>query len=151
MVIAGALGFLLYKLYQRSISKVSIGTPTMRVHKVDLSGIELRVILPVINESDIPVTVSGFLGQLYYQNSALGVLNLVAPTSLPGFGQKTIEFSLKSGYLGTALEMLNILTNGNPFNFKSINYKNIDWKQFHIKGTLKVGAVPISIESGLLE
>lgn len=122
----------------------------MRVHKVTLNGVEFRIFLPIINESDIPAPVSGFIGQVYYQNGSLGTVTLVNPVEIPGFGQTTIEFRMVSGLIGTALELLNILTNGNPLNFKDINYKNIDWSKFTIKGTLKVGRLPVDVNTPLL-
>lgn len=150
LIVGGVIALLLYWLSKRTINKITIGSPTMRVHKVSLSGIEFRILLPIINESDVPVDVTGFIGQVFYNAGSLGVVNLVSPVSLPGFGQQTIEFSMKSGYLGTALELLNILTGGNPLDLKSIKYSNVDWSLFTIKGTLKVEGVPVDIQAQLM-
>ena len=150
VLIIGGIGYLLYMLANRTLGKISYGGPSMRIHKVTFDGIEFRILLPIINESDIPVTVSGFIGQVFYNGASLGTVTLVQPTDLPGFGQQTIEFKMVSGLVGSAYEIVNILTNGNPFNFKSIDYANVDWKKFTIKGTLKVGKLPVDINTQLL-
>ena len=150
LLIAGGIGYILYLIFQRTIAKISYGAPTMRIHKVTGNGIEFRIFLPIINESDIPAPVSGFIGQVFYKGGSLGTVTLVQPVELPGFGQTTIEFKMESGLVGTAFELLNILTNGNPLNYKDIDYKNIDWSQFTIKGTLKVGKIPVDVNTKLL-
>ena len=141
----------IYWISQRTIALISFGSPSMRIHKVTLSEIEMRVTLPIMNQSDIPAPVSGFLGDLLYNGASLGVLTLVSPVTLPGFGQTTLEFRLVSGLLGSAYEIVNILTNGNPLNWKEINYNNVDWSKFTIKGTLKVGSLPVTVNTKLLE
>ena len=122
----------------------------MRVHKLTLSGVEFRILLPIINESDIPVTVSGFIGQVFYKTGSLGTVTLVNPVDLPGFGQETIEFKMISGLVGSAYELLNILTNGKPLELNEIDYKNVNWSLFTIRGTLKVGKFPVDINTKLL-
>jgi len=122
----------------------------MRIHKVTLGGIEFRILLPIINQSDIPLTVSGFIGQVLYKTGSLGTVTLVNPTNIPSFGQATIEFKMESGFVGSAYELLNILTNGHPFDLNAIDYKLIDWSQFTIVGTLKAGKIPIDIKTKLL-
>ncbi len=139
-----------YWLSTRTAALISFGSPSMRIHKVTLSEIEMRVTLPVINQSDVPAPVSAFLGNIFYKNSNLGTLTLVNPVQLPGFGQTTLEFRLVSGVLGTAYEIVNILTNGNPLNWQSINYNNVNWADFTIRGTLKVGQFPVPVNTKLL-
>lgn len=151
IVVIGLAAGLLYWLSQRTIALISVGTPSMRIHKVTLNEIEMRITLQVMNQSDVPAPVSSFLGALYYDNSSLGTLTLVNPVMLPGFGQTTLEFRLVSGLFGTAYEIVNILTNGNPLNFGNINYSNVDWSKFQIRGTLKVGRLPVPVAAKLLE
>lgn len=136
-------------LSRRAINKVSIGSPTMRLHSFGPEGIEFRIILPIINESDIPVTVSGFLGQLFYKGDSVGMINLERPAQLPGFGKGDIEFSVTTGYVGTALEIVSILTNG-TFKPKDVSYSNIDWSLFRVQGTLKIGSLPLDVNTQLL-
>ncbi len=140
----------IYYIGKRTVALISFGTPSLRIHKVTLDAIEIRVFLPIMNESDVPAPVSAFLGKLLYNNSSLGNLTLVHPVTLPGFGQTVLEFSLVSGLFGTAYELLNILTNGKPLDFQSINYNNVDWSKFAIRGTLKVGALPVPVNTLLL-
>lgn len=152
LLILGLVAVAIYWISKRTVALITFGGPSLRVHKVTLDGIELRITLPIKNESDVPAPVSAFLGDLMYNGTSLGVLSLVNPVTLPGFGQTTLEFKLVSGLFGTAYEIVNILTNGDPIGgWKNINYKNIDWSKFTIRGTLKVGAFPVPINTKLLE
>lgn len=150
ILLIGLLAGLAYWISKRTLALISFGSPSLRVHKITLSSIELRVTLPVINQSDVPAPVSAFLGDLFYNNASLGSLTLVNPVTLNGFGKTDLEFKLVSGLAGSAYELINILTNGNPLDFKSINYSNIDWSKFYIKGTLKVGTVPFPVQTKLV-
>jgi hypothetical protein len=140
---------------RRTIGAINYSAGSFRVHKITLSELELRVGMTITNRSDIPAPISAFIGNLYYQNangvlSDLGFLSLVNPVQLPGFGQVNLEFSLKSGLIGTGFELLNILTNGNPTDISKVNYANIDPKRFLIVGTLKVGELPVDIKTNLV-
>lgn len=150
IVIVALLAGALYWLSKRTAALITFGGPSLRIHKVSIDGFELRITLPVKNESDVPAPVTAFLGDLLYNGSSFGVLSLVNPVQLPGFGQTTLEFKLVSGIFGTAYTVLNILTNGRPLNWQDIDYKNVDWSKFTIRGTLKVGAIPIPVNTKLL-
>jgi len=155
LIVLALLGAGLYFLAKRTLGNITYSAGSFRVHKINLSGIELRVGMTVTNRSDIPAPISNFIGNLYYQNpngtmSDLGYLTLVNPVQLPGFGQVELEFSMKSGLGGTAFELLNILTNGNPMDISKIDYKNIDTKRFLVVGTLKVGDLPLDIKTTLV-
>lgn len=153
-----AIGFGAYLLAKwfanRTYDKITYSAGSFRVHKITASGIEFRMFLRIRNESDVPAPINGFIGSLGYINpngsvSELGELVQVAPVNLPGFGFAEVEFSMKSGWFGTALEIMKILTNGNPMDLSSVNYKNINPSSFFIKGTLKIGAVPVDINTRL--
>ena len=150
LIFVALIGGALYWLSQRTLALISFGTPSLRIHKVTLSNIEIRVTLPVINQSDVPAPVNAFLGDLLYNGASLGSLSLVNPITLDGFGQTNLEFKLVSGLFGTAYEIVNILTNGHPLDFQSIDYKNVDWSKFTFKGTLKVGKIPVPVNTKLL-
>lgn len=145
----------MYWLSRRTLNKITYSAGSLRIHKITLSEIEFRIKMTVLNQSDIPAPVSAFLGQLLYMKpgsdpAVIGQLQLVAPVQLPGFGQADLEFSMKTGLLGTAYELLNILTNGNPLDPNAIRYENVDWRQFAIVGTLKVGPAPIDVNTRLV-
>ncbi|MEZ4925566.1 MAG: hypothetical protein R3A50_04770 [Saprospiraceae bacterium] len=157
-----ALGFYIISNWvtRRTYSKISVQARGFRIHKLLGDSVEFRLFLRVTNQSDIPAPVSGFIGQLIYLNpsgsandpssySVLGNLNQVAPVQVPGFGTVDIEFSMVSGLFGAAWEILNILTNGNPFNLSSVDYKNLDLKRLIVKGTLKIGVIPVDILTAL--
>lgn len=149
------LGVGLYLVARRTLGNITYSAGSFRVHKITLSGLEFRVGMTITNRSDIPAPISNFIGNLYYQQpngvvSDLGFLSLVNPVQLPGFGQVNLEFSLKSGLVGTGWELLNILTNGNPTDLSKVSYQNIDPKRFMIVGTLKVGDLPVDIKTTLV-
>lgn len=148
------LGGVAYWLSKRTLNKITYSAGGFRVHKLSGAEVEFRVKMTILNQSDIPAPISAFIGQLLYMGSngpsVLGQLKLVSPAQLPGFGQVELEFSMKSGLLGTGYELLNILTNGNPTDISKVNYGNIDTKRFKIIGTLKVGPVPVDINTTLV-
>lgn len=150
IIIIGGLAYLAYIILNRTLAKVTYGSPSMKIWGLKGTDLEFRIYLPIINESDVPVTVSGFLGQVFYGGASLGTVSLVNPVDVPGFGQTTVEFRMVSGLFGATLEVVNILTNNNPLNWKQANYENVDWSKFRIKGTLKVGKIPVDINTPLL-
>lgn len=158
LVVFGGIAVAAYLLFnwlsKRTYDKITYSAGSLRVHKVTASGIEFRMFLRIRNESDIPAPINGFIGSLLYINpngsaSQLGELVQVAPVQLPGFGFAEVEFSMKSGWFGTALELMKILTNGNPMDIQSVNMKNVNPANFFIKGTLKIGKIPVDIATRL--
>lgn len=132
------IGLLVFLIARRTAAKISIGGASVRIHKLTFDGVELRIDLPVINESDIPAPVSAFLGQIYYGINPIGLVTLVNPVDLPGFGQKVITFAAKLSLLAIGQQVYSILTN-----------PPVDWTKFRIQGTLKIGPLPIDINEPL--
>lgn len=150
ILLIGGIAYLAYIIITRSISKISYGTPTIKIWGIKGTDVEFRVFLPVINESSLSVTITGFLGQVFYGNDALGTVTLVNPVQIPSLQQTTIEFRLVANLIGTALEVVNVLTDGNPLNWKNANYHNVDWSKMRITGTLKAGALSVNVNTKLL-
>lgn len=157
-IVIAAVAFLglMFLVARRTISKITYSAGGFRVHRISFSEVEFRVYMTVTNQSDIPAPISAFIGQLLYSwpskpaaPSVLGELRLMQPRELPGFGSVELEFSMTSGLLGSAWELLNILTDGNPTDLGKISYKNIDPKRMAIIGTLKVGTLPVDIKTTL--
>lgn len=147
--------FLIRSFQKRTIAKINYAAGGFRVQHIDLKSVEFRVGMTITNESDVPAPISNFIGRLIYNwpdksPSVLGDLFLVEPKQLPGFGQVNLEFRMVSSITGSAFEILNILTNGNPFSLSSINYKNVDMTRFKIIGTLKIGPLPLDIDTTLV-
>ncbi len=135
-----ALGIgLVYFIGRRTAAKVSIGAAGVRIHKITLNGIQLRIDLPVINESDIPAPISAFLGQIYYGANAIGLVQLAQPVTLPGFGQAIVPFSADMSLVTLGQQLYDIISN-----------PPVDWSKFSIKGTLKIGPVPVDVNEKLL-
>lgn len=138
LLIAG-IGVAIYYFAQRTAAKISIGNAGVRIHKISFSNIELRIDLPVLNESQVPATVSAFLGQIFYKMTQIGVVTLIKPTDIPGFGQTSIQFRADISTISAGQAIYQILSN-----------PPIDWKLFRIRGTLRVGPLPIGIDQSLI-
>lgn len=149
--------FLLLKwLAARTYNKITYSAGGLRVHKISFDGLDLRMLLTVTNQSDIPAPVTAFIGKLYYYfpgnntPSELGTLTQVQPVQLPGFGSVDIEFKMLAPILGSALSLLNILTDGHPTDISSVSLSKVDPARFRIVGTLKIGSIPIDINTTLV-
>ena len=139
VVIVGGALLLVYLIAKRTAAKVTVGNPGVRLHKITLNGIELRIELPVLNESDIPAPISAFLGQIYYGANPIGLVKLLHPVDLPGFGQAIVPFSTQLSLVTLGQQLYDMLRN-----------PPIDWSKFSVKGTLKIGPVPVGIDQQLL-
>lgn len=140
----GIIGVGVFLLARRTATKISIGSAGVRIHKINFDGVELRIELPVINESDFPAPVSAFLGQVYFGNTAIGLVQLQQPVQLPGFGQAIVPFRANLSLLSIGTTVWDIIQQSDG------NAKNIDWSKFSIRGTLKVGPLPIDVNEKLL-
>lgn len=138
LIIAG-IGFALYYIARRTAAKISIGNAGVRVQNISFNEIELRVLLPVINESQIPATVTGFLGQIFYGLNSIGTVQLLQPTNIPAFGPAVVQFSARISTISAAQQIYDIITK-----------PPVDWSKFNIKGTLLVQGLPIDINQQLL-
>jgi hypothetical protein len=126
-------------------ARISIGGNTTRVHKVSLTEIELRTVLVIINESDIPVMVSGFLGQIFYQNSSLGIVQQLKPVEIGAFQTSTVEFSSKISSVNVGLEFWDEIKR-----LIQTGQNTIDLSKFSIRGTLKAANLSIPVNQKLL-
>lgn len=139
-----ALGALAWYLY-RQTTRIIIGGASPRVHKVNFQGVELRIDLTVINESNLNVDVQNFLGRLMYGVTQLGIVSQVRPVRLTPFQTGIIEFSAKIDWASVALEFqdeVRAMLSGGA--------NAIDWAKFRIQGTLKAENVSIPINEKLL-
>jgi hypothetical protein len=144
IIIALALAAVGYYLYQQT-TRIIIGGASPRVHKINLNGVELRIDLTVINESNLNVDVQNFLGRLMYGPAQLGIVSQVRPVRLTPFQTGIIEFQAKIEWVSVALEFqdeVRALINSGT--------NNIDWSKFRILGTLKAENVSIPINEKLL-
>lgn len=139
LLLVAGIGIALFLLVRRTVAKISIGTAGVRIHKLNLNEIVLRIDLPVLNESQIPATVTGFLGQIFYGAAPVGVVQLLSPTPIPGFGQTTVQFQAVISSISALQQIYQILQN-----------PPIDWNKFTIRGTLLVKGLPVDIDQKLL-
>ena len=143
VIVVAVIGVVAYYLLQ-NIRRVSVGSSTVRVHKVNFNGVELRVTTPIINESNLTIDVIGFLGQLFYKGMAFGTVTQVAAVKIPSFSTGSVEFSANLGLLSLGQIGFDL------FNVIKADWKKVDWSLFTIKGTLKAEGLSIPINQKLL-
>jgi len=101
IVIALVVGGVLWYLLTQT-KRVDIGAASISRLKLEGGGLRLNVRLPIINRSDFPVPVSGFLGRLLYNGLEIGSLQQVAPVTLAPRAVSTPEFTTVISFLGLA-------------------------------------------------
>lgn len=102
VVLAIGIGLLIWYLVTQT-KRFDIGTATISAMSFTGSGIRINVKLPIINRSDIPVPINGFLGRLLYEGAEIGGLSLVQPITIAARSVSVPEFSTTISYLGLAL------------------------------------------------
>lgn len=141
LLIAGAAYFL-YNAYQ-NVMRVVVGGASFRIHKVTLTNIDLRVFLTIINQGNYNITVQNFLGQVYYKNSAIGVVRLVQQTTIKPFDTSEIEFKSDLSIASIGLEIFNFIKSQSQV-------KDLNASDLTIRGTLKAEGIDIPINEKLL-
>lgn len=141
LLIAGA-AYYLYNAYQ-NVMRVVVGGASFRIHKVTLNNIDLRVFLTIINQGNYNITVQNFLGQVYYKNSAIGVVRLVQQTTIKPFDTSEIEFKSDLSIVSIGLEIFNFIKSQSQV-------KDLNASDLTIRGTLKAEGIDIPINEKLL-
>ncbi|MGL5131988.1 MAG: hypothetical protein ACRC78_05630 [Planktothrix sp.] len=141
LIVLGLIGGLVYYFTTNLIAKISYGVATMRIHKVTFQSIEVRITLPVINENDTSATVEGFLGQLFFQKTAIGLINLITPTVVKGFQVTDLEFRCNINISSVGIELFNIIKSG--------SWNAVVLQDFRVKGTLRGANLSIPIDTPL--
>lgn len=162
IVIALVVGGVLWYLLTQT-KRVDIGTASISRLKLEGGGLRLNVRLPIINRSDFPVPVSGFLGRLLYNGLEIGSLQQVAPVTLAPRAVSTPEFTTVISYAGllTSTPLLGIL-NSLAKKYIGVSLPGIPSDQvltageltnalsaLRIQGTLYVGSLGIDINESL--
>lgn len=131
----------------RQANRISVGGASVRVHKISAFGVELHVDLSIINESRLTIDVYGFLGQIFFKDTAIGVVQMLQPATLAAHAPGSVAFKADISYvslLTLGLDLAKILK-GDVTNFKSI-----PWADFKIKGTLRAEGFDVPIDQPLL-
>ena len=162
ILITGAVGLALYYLVTQT-KRIDVGAASISRFKLEGSGVRLNVKLPIINRSDFPVPVSGFLGRILYNGIEIGNLSQVAPVTLQPRSVSTPEFTTKISYLGVAtstplLAILNTLA-ARYIGFSLPGAGSVEvldasvltnaLKSLRIQGTLYVGQFGVDIDEPL--
>ncbi len=163
ILIVGVVGVALWYLVTQT-KRFDIGAASVSKIKLEDSGIRLNVKLPIINRSDFPVPVSGFLGRLLYNGSEIGSLSQVAPVTLAPRSVGIPEFTTVISYVGLAtgtplLALLNTLAEkvlgtslpGIP-NAEILDASTLTkmLSAMRVVGTVYVGGVGIDINQPLM-
>jgi len=162
VVIAGVVGLALWYLVGQT-KRIDVGAASISRLKLQAGGVRLNIKLPIINRSDFPVPVSGFLGRLLYNGLEIGSLQQVAPVTLQPRSVSIPEFTTVISYIGvaTSTPLLGIL-NSLAFKYLGISLPGISTgevldasilanslKALRIQGTLYVGQIGIDIDESL--
>lgn len=162
VLIGIGVGLLLWYLVKQS-GRVDIGTASISRLKLDGANLVINVKLPVLNRTDFPVPITGFIGSLLYDGAQIGTTSLAAQTTLQGRSQAFPEFTTKVSLLSVALStpllsLLNTLANkylnlslpGVPSDamLDTSTLPNA-LKALRIRGTLYVGPLGIDIDEPL--
>lgn len=145
-LLLGLLALGAFWLFGQS-KRITVGGAATRVHKITGSGLELRVDMQIINESSLDLDVYGFLGQIFFQKTAIGLVQQVAPVKLAAYSPGMIEYKAE-------ISWASMLTLG--FDLRAImggdisNWKKVPLQDFSIKGTLRAEGFSIPINQPLL-
>ena len=132
--------FLLQYIAARTARKISYGSPSLSIWSLKGGNVEFRIKLPILNESDVPAKVTGFLGQIFYSQNVVGQVSLINPVDIPGFGNAIVEFRMIVGLGGAAYQLYQILQSGQPLSAANLK----------IIGTLKINHLPIDVNTPLI-
>lgn len=162
VVIALVVGVALYYLVTQT-KRVDIGAASISSLKLAASGVRINIRLPIINRSDFPVPVSGFLGRLLYNGIEIGSVQQLAPVQLAPRAVTVPEFTTTISYIGVAtstplLGILNTLSK----KFLNVSLPGVPTdavltagglaqalSALRIQGTLYVGQIGIDINEPL--
>jgi len=148
LLLLAGLGYLAYYLTSQG-GRFDIGNPFLSAIKFEGSGIRINIKLPILNRSDLSLRITGFLGQLLFNNSVIGNISLAQPTEISAFNQNEVEFTTLLSYTGVAMEAWPILSNLiNGMGLTNEEKKEM-LKSFRVVGTLKFPAGAYDVETTL--
>ena len=159
VLIVGVVAIALY-YFTTQARRVDVGAAAISRLKLEGANLRINVKIPILNRSDFPVPISGFLGNLLYNGAPIGTTTLVSQTTLEGRSQTTLEFSTVVSLLGvaTSTPLLNLL-NALAGKYLGVSLPNLPAptlsdltnavRAIRIRGTLYLGAVGFDIDESL--
>ncbi len=108
-----ALGYFLLNSVGNAIAnRISIGRPLLRVNRISGLGVEVTLILPVVNSTPVSAPIDGLSGNIIYGNQVLSqvVLNRSLTITANNSTDLTFNASLDFAQLGTSV--VNIIDSG---------------------------------------
>jgi len=146
LILVGLLALGAFWLFSQT-KRISVGGAATRIHKITGSGIELRVLMQVINESSLDLDVYGFLGQIFFQKTAIGLVQQLEPVKLAAYATGSLEYKADISFaslLSLGVDIYGILAGDMS------NWKKVPLQDFTIKGTLRAEGFDIPINQPLL-
>lgn len=160
ILIVGVAGIALWYFITQA-RRVDLGAASISRLKLEGANLRINVKIPIINRSDFPVPVSGFLGNLLYNGAPIGTTTLVSSATLEGRSQTQLEFSTVVSLLNVATstpllsllntlaaKYLNISLPGLPTTTNAVDLVTA-LKAVRIRGTLYLGAAGFDIDEPL--
>lgn len=111
IIAALLIGGAAYLWFRNRASKVSIGTPSLPYQKLTSTGIELDIMLPIVNGSGFAITIQNFIGNIVdtQDGSQIGYVQLATPQKIPAYGRVELKFKSTISYTNLALETWQII------------------------------------------
>lgn len=108
---AAAIGGL-YWLYRQLSQKISVGFPSISFSDLSLTSVKLITEWPVTNDSQVTVSVDGFVGGIFQGQKKLADVNIANPTTLTA-GQTTTLTSVQTiGFANLAANFVTSISTG---------------------------------------
>lgn len=145
VLLAGGIWWL-----SRQAARVDIGSASFSRLKLEKGGIRVNVKIPVLNRSDFPAMLDGFLGSLQYKGNILGNITLIKPIEIarrsPSEPEFTTYISLGSlaGEIWAFFQEKLLKTGASPLSA-------VDVKSFRVVGTLYVSGFSVDINEPLVD
>ena len=111
--IIGAAAYIFFgeKLIQFS-AKFKVGTPRLRIKTLRPTGVDVELVLPVINNSNTPIQIDDLDVQIYYSNEQIASTKLNRPVSIKAGDTTPIYLNLFIPYAGLSVSVVNLIQTG---------------------------------------
>lgn len=134
--IGAIIYFVSNKLGRELSNRISVGKITIQIRKA-FPEFNLRLFIPVINNTPLSLPFDRFAGKLYYGNVPLADMDVSDPTTLEAGETITTELDVKVGYDNVTEQIANILQGGQILN------------RFYVKGYVYSSGVIIPIDQNI--
>lgn len=107
----GAIGlYLLSKAYNTFVSNISIDSASIKFGSISLSGVPILITLGVLNNTNIPIPLQNFKGNLLYGNEPIAPLLIKAPITIEANKITYIKIDTNINFRELANDILQVIT-----------------------------------------